>query len=207
MFLFLFKFVWNSGKRKASNLCEYESIRFPRLQTCLFNICNIMYITMPLLKIFIIVLNKKDFFYLIFYTQNNFYKNNYNKREQQIFTNCRRQCTIFVCFLTFSTKGTLICYIISPLVGELVNLAWKKKRKRKCFENAKYFELVELFWHTFFSENIGKNQSERVLPFNMWVNLPLSTSPYYEIIFTIQVYTRSFLINNPLERSKNGYIK
>ncbi|XP_012344903.1 odorant receptor 13a-like [Apis florea] len=125
---------------------------FGDFSTCLFNVCNIMYITMPLLKIFIIVSNKKDFFYLIFYTQNNFYKDNYNnKREQQIFTNCRRQCTIFVCFLTFSTKGTLVCYIISPLV-----------------------------------ENIGKNESERVLPFNMWVNLPLSTSPYYEIVFTIQ---------------------
>lgn len=99
---------------------------FPRthflcLQTCLFNICNIIYITMPLLKIFVIVLNKKDFFYLIFYTEKNFYKDNYDKHEQQIFTNCRRQCIIFVCFLTFSTKGTLVCYVLSPLVGELFN--------------------------------------------------------------------------------------
>lgn len=96
-------------------------MHFLCLQTCLFNICNIIYITMPLLKIFVIVLNKKDFFYLIFYTEKNFYKDNYDKHEQQIFTNCRRQCIIFVCFLTFSTKGTLVCYVLSPLVGELFN--------------------------------------------------------------------------------------
>lgn len=92
------------------------------LQTCLFNTCNIIYITMPLLKIFVIVLNKKDFFHLIFYTEKHFYKDNYDEHEQRIFTNCRRQCIIFVCFLTFSTKGTLVCYIVSPLVGELFKI-------------------------------------------------------------------------------------
>ncbi|CAK9808600.1 Odorant receptor 30a [Anthophora quadrimaculata] len=34
--------------------------------------------------------------------------------------------------------------------------------------------------------NIGKNKSERVLPFKMWVDLPLSETPYYEIVYTIQ---------------------
>ncbi|XP_043793995.1 odorant receptor 13a-like [Apis laboriosa] len=32
----------------------------------------------------------------------------------------------------------------------------------------------------------GKNESERMLPFNMWINLPVSKTPYYEIIFLIQ---------------------
>ncbi|CAK9796327.1 Odorant receptor 30a [Anthophora plagiata] len=36
------------------------------------------------------------------------------------------------------------------------------------------------------SENIGKNKSERELPFKMWVDLPLSETPYYEIVYTIQ---------------------
>nr|XP_034178978.1 odorant receptor 13a-like [Osmia lignaria] len=35
--------------------------------------------------------------------------------------------------------------------------------------------------------NIGRNESDRTLPFNMWVNLPLSITPYYEITFVIQV--------------------
>ncbi|XP_003249268.2 odorant receptor 13a [Apis mellifera] len=32
----------------------------------------------------------------------------------------------------------------------------------------------------------GNNESERMLPFNMWINLPLSKTPYYEIMFLIQ---------------------
>ncbi|KOC59501.1 Odorant receptor Or2 [Habropoda laboriosa] len=35
--------------------------------------------------------------------------------------------------------------------------------------------------------NIGRNSSDRVLPFNMWVDLPLSVSPTYEIVFVLQV--------------------
>ncbi|XP_017766917.1 PREDICTED: odorant receptor 13a-like [Eufriesea mexicana] len=35
-------------------------------------------------------------------------------------------------------------------------------------------------------ENIGKNESERVLIFNMWLDLPLSISPYFEIAYAIQ---------------------
>ncbi|XP_026674952.1 odorant receptor 13a-like [Ceratina calcarata] len=34
--------------------------------------------------------------------------------------------------------------------------------------------------------NIGRNESERELIFNMWLDLPLSMTPYYEITFTIQ---------------------
>ncbi|KOC59500.1 Putative odorant receptor 30a [Habropoda laboriosa] len=34
--------------------------------------------------------------------------------------------------------------------------------------------------------NVGKNQSERMLPFNMWVDFPTGLSPYYEVLFIIQ---------------------
>ncbi|CAL7937525.1 unnamed protein product [Xylocopa violacea] len=34
--------------------------------------------------------------------------------------------------------------------------------------------------------NIGKNETERALIFNMWLDLPLSTTPYFEIMYTIQ---------------------
>ncbi|XP_076229596.1 odorant receptor 22c-like isoform X2 [Nomia melanderi] len=34
--------------------------------------------------------------------------------------------------------------------------------------------------------NIGKNESDRILPFNMWVDFPTGTSPYYEVLFVIQ---------------------
>ncbi|XP_076677887.1 odorant receptor 13a-like [Andrena cerasifolii] len=37
--------------------------------------------------------------------------------------------------------------------------------------------------------NAGKNESARILPFNMWLNLPLSISPYYEMTFVVQAVT------------------
>lgn len=47
-------------------------------------------------------------------------------------------------------------------------------------------EASEFMFHCV-SANIGKNKSDRVLPFKMWVDLPLSVTPYYEIMFVIQV--------------------
>ncbi|XP_046143136.1 odorant receptor 13a-like [Osmia bicornis bicornis] len=34
--------------------------------------------------------------------------------------------------------------------------------------------------------NIGKNESERELPFDMWVDLPVTMTPYFEIFFTVE---------------------
>ncbi|KAK2588573.1 hypothetical protein KPH14_006347 [Odynerus spinipes] len=35
-------------------------------------------------------------------------------------------------------------------------------------------------------ENVGRNETDRVLPFKLWVNLPITITPYYEITYTIQ---------------------
>ncbi|XP_043793986.1 odorant receptor Or2-like [Apis laboriosa] len=35
--------------------------------------------------------------------------------------------------------------------------------------------------------NIGRNESDRVLPFNIWIDLPLTITPYYEITFVLEV--------------------
>ncbi|XP_076175228.1 odorant receptor 13a-like [Ptiloglossa arizonensis] len=37
--------------------------------------------------------------------------------------------------------------------------------------------------------NMGKNESDRILPFNMWLNWPLAISPYFELMFFVQVIT------------------
>ncbi|XP_076382756.1 odorant receptor 49b-like [Megalopta genalis] len=36
-------------------------------------------------------------------------------------------------------------------------------------------------------ENIGRNETDRILPFNMWVSYPTGKSPYFEALFTIQI--------------------
>ncbi|XP_061939166.1 odorant receptor 13a-like isoform X1 [Apis cerana] len=44
-----------------------------------------------------------------------------------------------------------------------------------------------------FTARIGNNESERVLPFNMWLNLPLSQTPYYELSFLVQIITLYYI--------------
>ncbi|XP_012345368.2 uncharacterized protein LOC105736222 isoform X2 [Apis florea] len=36
-------------------------------------------------------------------------------------------------------------------------------------------------------ENIGKNESDRALPFNLWIDFPVGLSPYFELLFIIQI--------------------
>lgn len=48
----------------------------------------------------------------------------------------------------------------------------------------------------YFLVNNGKNESDRIHPFNMWFDRSLSLSPYYEIIYTIQVLNKfSYIIS------------
>ncbi|CAL7937524.1 unnamed protein product [Xylocopa violacea] len=37
--------------------------------------------------------------------------------------------------------------------------------------------------------NFGKNETDRALIFNMWLDLPLSTTPYFEIMYALQAVT------------------
>ncbi|CAK9796317.1 Odorant receptor 13a [Anthophora plagiata] len=119
--------------------------------TCLFSICNLLTIIMPLLKLFVLFVHKDDFFRLVAYTKQKFLYGAYNNDERKIVFECKRQCSYFVCFLTFSTLATVVSYIAPPIVA-----------------------------------NIGRNESDRVLPFNMWLDLPLAMTPYFEITFIIQ---------------------
>ena len=42
------------------------------------------------------------------------------------------------------------------------------------------------------SDNIGKNETDRSLPFNIWINLPVTSTPYYEILFVIEVTIKQY---------------
>ncbi|CAK9809324.1 Odorant receptor 13a [Anthophora quadrimaculata] len=119
--------------------------------TCLFNICNLLSVIMPLLKLGVLFVHQDDFFHLVAYTKQKFLYGNYNNYERKIVFDCKRQCSYFVCFLTVSTLATVVSYIVPPVVA-----------------------------------NIGRNESDRILPFNMWLDLPLAMTPYFEITFISQ---------------------
>ncbi|XP_033362101.1 odorant receptor 13a-like [Bombus vosnesenskii] len=127
---------------------------FGDLSTCLYNVCNILAVLMPLLKMTVLLAHKQELFHLITYTQRKFWHENYDEYEKRIYIDCKRKCTVFVCFVIFTTKATLICYALSPII-----------------------------------ENIGRNESAREFLFNMWIDLPLTMSPYYEMTFMLQLLT------------------
>ncbi|XP_033175944.1 odorant receptor 13a-like [Bombus impatiens] len=135
---------------------------FDDLSTRIYNVCNILAVLMPLLKMTVLLAHKQEFFHLIVYTQRRFWHENYDEDEKKIYMDCKRKCTVFVCFVIFTTKATLICYALSPIL-----------------------------------ENIGRNESDRELPFNMWIDLPLTATPYYEITLLLQVlnYFLSIILN------------
>ncbi|XP_076630704.1 odorant receptor 13a-like isoform X2 [Colletes latitarsis] len=120
--------------------------------TCTYIACNILCLNMGLFKIFILFLHKTKFLDLVTYMRTNFWQSNYVPEEQMIFTSWTRICTYFICFFTFFTEASIICYVIRPVVA-----------------------------------NIGRNESDRILPFNMWLDLPLSLTPYFEVTFILQV--------------------
>ncbi|XP_076632187.1 odorant receptor 13a-like [Colletes latitarsis] len=47
-------------------------------------------------------------------------------------------------------------------------------------------EDIDVSTMSIITTNIGKNESDRILPFNMWVNLPITITPYFEIVFFLQ---------------------
>ncbi|XP_076678237.1 odorant receptor 82a-like [Andrena cerasifolii] len=118
--------------------------------TCLYIACNILTLMLAILKLFTLLLHRKDFFELVVYLQQEFLRSNYDTYERTILHRCKRICTFFICCFTCFVHATLVSYVISPIVA-----------------------------------NIGRNASDRILPFNMWGDL-VTTTPYFEITFVLQ---------------------
>nr|XP_034179498.1 uncharacterized protein LOC117603966 [Osmia lignaria] len=115
--------------------------------------CNILSLIMVLFKLLISFIYRKELYNLVIYARTNFWHSNYTPEEQAIINNCKRTCTYLICVFSFFAQGTIVGYIIRPIV-----------------------------------ENIGRNESDRMLPFNMWLDVQwLSLTPYFEIMSVLQI--------------------
>ncbi|CAL7937531.1 unnamed protein product [Xylocopa violacea] len=101
----------------------------------------------------------------------------------------------------------LICFLHKKELLNLIQYAkthfWHTNydpREQMIMDSCKYTCTLLVCTFTFFIQgtiisyivrpiaaNVGKNESDRVLPFNLWLDLPVSFSPYFEIVFVIQV--------------------
>ncbi|XP_076241042.1 odorant receptor 43a-like [Calliopsis andreniformis] len=126
---------------------------WPDFNNCAYVGCNILSLCLILVKLFILIIHRREFIDLILYTYKNFWHLNYDINEKLLLANCKKICIMCMVILNSCGLLTVISYILTPIIA-----------------------------------NIGKNQSDRIHPFNMRLDLPILTvSPYYEIVFVLQV--------------------
>lgn len=130
------------------------------------------------LKVSVLYAHKMEFFNLVTFTRKNFWRPYRDPEEKLILAECKRICTIFVVVISFCAQGTCTGYMVTPIIGSLSDLSNEISLEKI---------LIMFVFRFFFSANIGKNESNRELPFNLWVDFPVGLSPYFEILFTIQV--------------------
>ena len=117
---------WGNIRVSGELLAGYKiiliSIISTHSQACLFSTSNTLSLILPLLKIFILLCHKEDFFRLILYMKKNFLElRNYDDYERKIVIGCNQKCTFFICFFTFLTIATTASYMVIPLIGESNN--------------------------------------------------------------------------------------
>ncbi|XP_016904169.2 odorant receptor 13a-like isoform X1 [Apis cerana] len=124
--------------------------------------------------------------------------------EDSIFAGCNVITIVLVLFKIF------ILYINNEELLNVVNYAktnfWRETNydahEKKIIDDYRRLCSFLVCSFTFFAQgtvvcflitpvfvNNGKNESDRIHPFNMWFDRSLSLSPYYEIIYTIQILT------------------
>ncbi|KAF7386889.1 hypothetical protein HZH66_011341 [Vespula vulgaris] len=101
--------------------------------------------------------------------------------------------------LILTLHRTKFMYLIKYMQDQFWNSNYEPEENvivEKCRKQCTYFVCSFTFFAlgtvfcyvlTPIIENIGRNETDRILPFTMWIDLPFSTSPYFEMMFVIQV--------------------
>lgn len=138
--------------------------------------CNIITMSLVLIKLLTSFIYNEELVGIIRYAKTNFWHSNYDTSEKLIMNKCQRTCNYLVFVFTFFAQGTVLGFILRPILG---------KRALRRLEKVKLSIKIK----NWFAVNRGRNESDRILPFNMWLELPLSITPYFEVMFVVQVYT------------------
>lgn len=127
---------------------------------------------MILSKLTMLLVRRREFLSLIAYTKEEFWRKHYDEFGRKVMRGIDKKGLLLMCSFTFFVNATVFCYVLRPLTG-------------KCEGR---FEKVRIEDSWVVVENIGRNGSDRILPFTLWIDaIPSTTSPYYEILFGIEV--------------------
>ncbi|KAK0157432.1 hypothetical protein PV328_011176, partial [Microctonus aethiopoides] len=116
-----------------------------------YNVPCTITVLLELFKLTKFLINRSEVMSFNAFTENTFWKNNYEEADLTILNNCDSQCIKIVAIYFFVLQSICWQYLTVPIF-----------------------------------ESIGKNSSDRTLPFNLWFNFPFKETPYYEIAFTLQ---------------------
>ncbi|CAK9796323.1 Odorant receptor 13a [Anthophora plagiata] len=86
---------------------------------CVYMMCTLLTLGISLFKICVSIMSRTKFLNLIRYAKQNFWNSNYDPHEQTIIDKCNRTCTFLICIFNFFANGTVIGYIIRPLVANI----------------------------------------------------------------------------------------
>ncbi|XP_047361014.1 odorant receptor 13a-like [Vespa velutina] len=127
------------------------------------------------------------------YSRNNF--------TEAIYILCNTMTLVMVLtkMLILTLHRTKFMYLIQYMQNQFWNSDYQHDENiiiETCRKQCTYFVCSFIFFAlgTVFGymitpiiENIGKNETDRILPFTMWIDFPFSMSPYFEIMFVIQI--------------------
>ncbi|XP_015183802.1 PREDICTED: odorant receptor Or2-like [Polistes dominula] len=135
-------------------------ISFGEFYAITYTACSSMPVAVIIMKIIIFLRNRKDMMRLIRYTEKNFWFNEYDEFGEKILNDVNMKGSILICCFTCCVQSTVYTYMLTPIIGILI----------------------------LFVENIGKNETDRILPFNVWLGgLDTHLSPYFEIAFIMEI--------------------
>lgn len=162
-----------------------------------------MSVVIILLKLGFFLFHREEVLSMLKYTQDNFWNVQYDAYGRKILKQINKKGTILMFTFTLCTQGTVFSYFLTPIIG-ILNLHRPFNREQNsadllCFLLFVFFirnirctsgYLIYLPCYIFFIENRGKNETERILMFEIWVGIPTKVSPNYEIISFFEVTQR-----------------
>ncbi|XP_017766924.1 PREDICTED: odorant receptor 30a-like [Eufriesea mexicana] len=118
-----------------------------------------------------------------------------------IFLICNTLCILLGLFkiLVVNNRRTTFKYLISFARQNFWHFKYDREEKvlfMKCRQFCKLWTVIAcsvtqmsltFYIITPLVANINRNMTDRVLPFKMWIDLPVTETPYYEIIFVTQL--------------------
>ncbi|KAH0952546.1 OrJ1 [Eciton burchellii] len=129
------------------------------IHTIIYTACSTMPVILILMKMYCFLNNRKELLDILKYTEDNFWYAQYDEYGKALLREIDKKGVILISTFTFFIKWTVFTYMLSPIIGILI---------------------LKL-------QNVGKNESDRKLPFNIWLGSATTTSPTFEIIFFIEV--------------------